>query len=139
MTARGAEPIGAPVWFAPLRSPSWLVSRVRDDAVRVVFCAEAWRQDVGGSGRDLRLGLPLYLAEAARYVLCLVGAAAPRGMVAFTALPLLLARATIERVAEGGAGSKVTRSEVGQIVAGLEDALERGNLPQLFAWKGALR
>jgi farnesyl-diphosphate farnesyltransferase len=79
------------------------------------------------------------LAEAARYVLCLVTAAAPRGMVAFTALPLLLARATIERVAEVGAGSKVTRSEVGQIVAGLEDALERGSVPQLFAWKGALR
>lgn len=67
MTAR-AEPIGAPVWFAPLRAPSWLVPRVRDDAARVVFCAEAWKgQPVGGAGRDLRLGLPLYLAEAARF------------------------------------------------------------------------
>ena len=43
MNSPGAEPIGAPVWFAPLRSPSWLVPRVRDDAVRMVFCAEASR------------------------------------------------------------------------------------------------
>jgi hypothetical protein len=45
------------------------VPRLREDAVRVVFCAEAWTgQPVGGAGRDLRLGLPLYLAEAARFV-----------------------------------------------------------------------
>jgi len=68
VTPGRAEPIGAPVWFAPLRAPSWLVPRVREDAVRVVFCAEAWTgQPVGGAGRDLRLGLPLYLAEAALF------------------------------------------------------------------------
>ena len=72
------------------------------------------------------------LGQAARYVTCLARAAAPRGMVAFTALPLLLAQATIERVAAGGAGSKVTRAEVGRIVGRLHEALERGSVPQLF-------
>ena len=72
------------------------------------------------------------LAQAARYVTCLARAAAPRGMVAFTALPLLLAHATIEQVAAHGAGSKITRAEVGQIVGRLHDALERGTVPELF-------
>jgi hypothetical protein len=87
VTAQGAEPIGAPVWFAALRSPSWLVPRVRDDAVRVVFCAEAWRQAVGASGRDLRLGLPLYLAEAARYVTDARPVALPHPIEATDPLP----------------------------------------------------
>ncbi|HWC71589.1 MAG TPA: hypothetical protein VG993_10535 [Actinomycetota bacterium] len=68
MTSVPAEPIESPVWFAPLRSPSWLVPPIRDGAVRVAFCAEAWdEQAVGKAGRDLRLGLPLFLAEAARF------------------------------------------------------------------------
>lgn len=57
-----------PVWYRPLREPAWLVPRVRDDAPRVVFCAEAWGdQPVDGPGRDLRLGLPIYVAEATRF------------------------------------------------------------------------
>jgi farnesyl-diphosphate farnesyltransferase len=72
------------------------------------------------------------LGQAARYVACLARAAAPRGMVAFTALPLLLAHATIEQVDRHGAGSKVARAEVSRIVGRLHDALERGTVPELL-------
>ena len=66
--ADGAGSLEQPVWFAPLRSPSWLVPDVRDDAPRLVFRAEPWEEGaVDAAGRDLRLGLPLYLAEAARF------------------------------------------------------------------------
>jgi len=72
------------------------------------------------------------LHHAARYVTCLARASAPRGMVAFTALPLLLAHATIEQVDRHGAGSKVTRDEVGRIVGRLHEALEHGTVPELM-------
>jgi hypothetical protein len=63
-----ARPLEPPVWFDPLRAPTWLVPPVSDSAVPVVVCAEPW--DEGGvdrPGRDLRLGFPLYLAEAIRF------------------------------------------------------------------------
>ena len=64
----GVETLEPPVWYAPLREPSWLVPSVRDDATRMVFCAEPWRETgVDAAGRDLRLGLPLSLAEAIRF------------------------------------------------------------------------
>lgn len=57
-----------PVWFEPLRAPSWLVPPVRGDAPVIVFCAEPWdERAVDVAGRDLRLGLPLFLAEATRF------------------------------------------------------------------------
>jgi hypothetical protein len=63
-----AAPFETPVWFEPLREPAWLLPRVRDDAPTIVFAAERWQEPgVDGDGRDLRLGLPLYLAEAARF------------------------------------------------------------------------
>ena len=63
-----AAPLETPVWFGPLREPEWLLPRVRDDAPTIVFAAERWREPgVDGAGKDLRLGLPLYLAEAARF------------------------------------------------------------------------
>ncbi|MDQ3210427.1 MAG: hypothetical protein M3Q20_04480 [Actinomycetota bacterium] len=66
--AFGPGSLEPPVWYGPLREPSWLVPRVRDDAARVLFCAEPWQASaVGGAGRDLRLGLPLFLAEALRF------------------------------------------------------------------------
>jgi farnesyl-diphosphate farnesyltransferase len=52
------------------------------------------------------------LVTAAEYCARLETAGADRGLVAFTALPLLLARATLDRVQERGAGAKVTRDEV---------------------------
>jgi farnesyl-diphosphate farnesyltransferase len=71
------------------------------------------------------------LDQAAHYVACLARAAAPRGMVAFTALPLLLAQATIERVETRGAGSKITRTEVQRLAERLDEALARGTVAQL--------
>lgn len=66
--ARGPESLEFPVWYAPLREPSWLVPRVRDDAPTVVFGAEPWDGSaVDAAGRDLRLGLPMYLAESIRF------------------------------------------------------------------------
>lgn len=66
--AGGTAPLEAPVWFGPLLEPSWLVPRVRDDAPRVLLCAEPWDDRlVDGPGRDLRLGLPMYLAESIRF------------------------------------------------------------------------
>ena len=64
--AGAAEPLEPPVWFEPLRSPSWLVPGVRDGAPRIVCCAEPWQGTaVDTAGRDLRLGLPLYLVRGA--------------------------------------------------------------------------
>jgi farnesyl-diphosphate farnesyltransferase len=68
------------------------------------------------------------LDEAAEYVLALQDApgGAERGLVAFTALPLRLAWASLDRVERHGAGSKLTRPEVFSIVADLDRALDRG-------------
>jgi farnesyl-diphosphate farnesyltransferase len=72
------------------------------------------------------------MRQAARYVGRLDTAGAPRGVVAFTALPLLLARATIDRVQERGPGSKIDRDDVTRIVGDLGRALDDGSVPSLF-------
>ena len=46
-------------------------------------------------------------------------------MVAFTALPVLLARSTLDRVECDGPGAKLTRNDVLCIAGRLERALER--------------
>lgn len=66
------------------------------------------------------------LGAAGRYVRELQRAAAPRGIVEFCALPVLLAWATLDRVEESGPSAKLTRPEVLAIVAGLNEKLERG-------------
>jgi farnesyl-diphosphate farnesyltransferase len=66
------------------------------------------------------------LEVAARYTLTLQEAGAPRGIVAFTALPLRLARAALELIAEKGPGAKLGRAEVAGILASLERALDQG-------------
>lgn len=69
------------------------------------------------------------LEAAAEYALILQAAEArglERGIVAFCALPVRLAVATLDRVEQSGAGAKLTRPEVFAIVADLERALERG-------------
>ncbi len=64
------------------------------------------------------------LDTATGYVLRLQDAGAPRGLVEFTATPVLLALATLDRVEEQGPGAKITRSEVMAIVRQLSDALD---------------
>jgi len=72
------------------------------------------------------------LARAGRYCSRLEQAGAPRGLVAFTALPTMLAAATLQRVEERGAGSKLTRPEVGEIVQRLEAALDQRRVRALW-------
>ena len=54
----------------------------------------------------------------------LQSAPAPRGLVEFTALPVLLARATLDRVEGVGPGAKLSRPEVAAIVESMRDALD---------------
>lgn len=64
------------------------------------------------------------LSSAGEYVLTLQAAGAERGLVAFTALPVQLAHATLDRLEEAGPGSKLTRPEVYAIVQRLNQALD---------------
>jgi farnesyl-diphosphate farnesyltransferase len=64
------------------------------------------------------------LRDAVEYVLALQQAGAERGIVAFNALPVRLALATLDRVEVAGPGSKLTRPEVYAIVQGLNRALD---------------
>jgi farnesyl-diphosphate farnesyltransferase len=66
------------------------------------------------------------LEGARAYVESLQQAEAPRGLIEFTALPVLLARATLDRVERDGAGAKLTREEVRQISGALALALDGG-------------
>ncbi len=59
------------------------------------------------------------LEVAEEYVAHLQRAGAPRGVVAFTALPVRLAWATLDRVEEEGPGAKLSRSEVAALVAAM--------------------
>ena len=68
---------------------------------------------------------------AGRYSQRLFLARAPRGVVEFTLLPVLLARATLDRLDQEGPGAKITRHEVQAIVARMNEALSQGNLGEL--------
>ena len=66
------------------------------------------------------------LGAAGDYIRALQQTGAPRGLVEFTALPVLLAWAALERVEKHGPGSKVSRPEVFLITQRLKRALDRG-------------
>jgi len=65
------------------------------------------------------------LGVAGDYIHALQKADAPRGIVEFTALPVRLAWAALERVEKHGPGAKVSRPEVFFIVQKLKRALDR--------------
>jgi farnesyl-diphosphate farnesyltransferase len=67
------------------------------------------------------------LGEAAAYARTLQQNGAERGVVAFNALPIHLAYATLDRVETAGPGSKLTRPEVFAIVQRLHRALDQGD------------
>jgi farnesyl-diphosphate farnesyltransferase len=75
----------------------------------------------------------LELAE--EYVNALQRVRAPRGLLAFNALPLLLAWATLDRVEERGPGAKLTRPEVFGIIANMDKALDGG---EPITWRSQL-
>ncbi|HXV75882.1 MAG TPA: squalene/phytoene synthase family protein [Candidatus Polarisedimenticolaceae bacterium] len=85
--------------------------------------------DVAAVFRQARRDMGL----AARYIAALDNAGAARGVLAFTALPLLLARATLDCLERRGPGSKIRREDVARIVVDLKRALDRGELSALFA------
>jgi farnesyl-diphosphate farnesyltransferase len=66
------------------------------------------------------------LGVAAEYTLELQQAGAPRGIVAFCALPAELASATLRKVEESGPGSKISRLEVFAIQKRVDRAIDRG-------------
>jgi len=99
-------------------------------------------KDAGGDAREGRCYLPagvpreevLALAradlDAAReYVRALHEVSAPRGLVAFTALPVLLAADSLDLVEREGPGAKVSRQRVAALVARLDASLDHGALP----------
>ena len=66
------------------------------------------------------------LGVAGEYIRGLQMAAAPRGIVEFCALPVLLAWSALERVEKHGPGSKISRPEVFFITQKLKRTLDRG-------------
>lgn len=66
------------------------------------------------------------LEAAAEYVLTIQKVGGPDGLVAFTALPVLLARAALDRVETHGPGAKITRAEVFEIYQDLHRCLAEG-------------
>jgi len=66
------------------------------------------------------------LESAAAYVLAIQLAGAPRGVVAFTAFPVLLARESLDRTERAGAGAKVSRELVAALLSSMNDALDGG-------------
>lgn len=96
-------------------------------------------KDASDDARDGRTYLPrdvpraevLKLARrdldaATEYVLALQKHDAPRGFVEFTALPVALARANLDRLEAEGAGAKVPREEVMKIATELDERLNKG-------------
>jgi farnesyl-diphosphate farnesyltransferase len=66
------------------------------------------------------------LGVAGDYIRELQKANGPRGIIEFTALPVRLAWAALEKVEKSGPGAKVSRPEVFLIVQRLKRALDRG-------------
>jgi farnesyl-diphosphate farnesyltransferase len=66
------------------------------------------------------------LDASTEYVHTLQSGGAPRGVVGFTALPVLLARATLDLIEQAGSGRSISRAEVGALVGRLQRALDDG-------------
>jgi farnesyl-diphosphate farnesyltransferase len=69
------------------------------------------------------------LETAGEYIEALRTAGAPRGILEFTALPVQLAWATLEKVEAKGPGAKVSRPELFRITQRVKRALDRGESP----------
>jgi farnesyl-diphosphate farnesyltransferase len=81
----------------------------------------------GGLARSEILALARAdLDSAAEYVLALQGGGAPRGLVGFTGLPVLLARATLDIIEKEGPGHSIRRAQVTEIYGQLQHALDTG-------------
>ena len=66
------------------------------------------------------------LSVAGDYIAALQEHGAPRGIVEFCALPVLLARASLDKIESHGPGSKISRPEVFLLAQRLRKALDHG-------------
>lgn len=101
-----------------------ILKDARDDAAegrRFLPPGLPWSRVVALARRDLD--------RAATYVRALRRRGADRGVVAFTALPLLLARANLVHLARRGPGARLSRPEVQAILARLHADLDGGRDP----------
>jgi farnesyl-diphosphate farnesyltransferase len=78
------------------------------------------------------------LDAASRYCARLEQAGAERGLLASTALPIVLARATLERVQRLGPGAKLGRVQVAALIARLQGAIAVGRLGEFVTDNRAL-
>src|SRR5260370_2248334 len=86
------------------------------------------------------------LEAATEYTLALQSAGAPRALVPFTALPVDLAQASLDRLETAGPGAKIGRAEVYRITRRLNRALARNEpalvlqsqAPSGVAWKRSI-
>ena len=110
-------------------------SRAFGEGLQLVNILKDSASDLVEGRRYLPEGLPraavLALARdslhtAAEYVLLLQSQGAARGLVAFTALPVALARANLDRIETSGPGAKLTRPEVYALMQGVHRALDQG-------------
>ncbi len=98
-----------------------LVNILKDSA----FDATEGRSYLAGAERSEVFDLARAdLRTAAEYILLLQGSKTERGLIAFNALPVLLAFAALERVETAGPGSKVTREQLYGIMEQLERDLD---------------
>lgn len=92
------------------------------------------RRYVPAGARQQLLGLARDdLRQAELYVAALARGGAPRGFLAFTAFPLLLARDTLDRLAVDGPGAKVGRARVAALLAHVHAAPLDGGPSALLA------
>ena len=66
------------------------------------------------------------LERAEEYVHAVQRAGAPVGVIAFNALPVILAWETLERVQASGPGAKLDRTEVATLMQAMDEALAAG-------------
>lgn len=96
-------------------------------------------KDAGDDAKEGRVYLPATVAReevlalaredldrAAEYIAALQHGGAPRGYQAFTGVSVMLARGALKAIEERGAGAKVPRTFVSDVVAQLETALDSG-------------
>lgn len=100
-----------------------LVNILKDSS----FDAREGRSYLAGADRETvfelaREDLRVFL----EYIDAIQQAGSDRGLVAFNALPVLLAFAALDKVEQEGAGAKISRDTVFTIMADLERALESG-------------
>ncbi|HEY0514889.1 MAG TPA: squalene/phytoene synthase family protein [Thermoanaerobaculia bacterium] len=126
--------LGRP-WLAPMAARLRERSRAFGEGLQLVNILKDSAADATQGRRYLPEGVDrgevMALARrdlhaAVEYVLALQSAGAERGLVAFVALPVRLATATLDRLEQAGPGSKLTRPEVYAIVQRMNRALDHG-------------